>query len=54
MSGYIYAIEKGGYLIKLDPGLNLLGVYKLPTKIDKPIFAFKDRLFIGSGFIRLK
>ncbi len=54
MKGNIYVVEKGGYLIKLDPDLNLLGVYKLPSKIDEPVFAFKDRLFIGSGFIRLR
>ncbi len=50
----LYAVEKGGYLIVMDKQLSNYNVYELPEKIQKPIFAFKDRLFVDKNFIKLQ
>ena len=50
-NGYIYAIEKTGYLLKIQPDLSSYIVKKLPSKIDYPIFVSKNQLYIGDKFI---
>ena len=50
----IYAVEKGGYLVSMDKNLENVEVSKLPDSIDKPVFAFKNKLFIDRFFVNLK
>ncbi len=50
----LYAVLKNGYVLALDKDLNTYKVYQLPSSIDAPAFAFKNRLFIGKYFIILK
>ncbi len=50
-NGYLYAVEKNGYLIKIQPDLSSYIVKKLPQEIDTPIFISKDRLYLGDKFI---
>ncbi len=50
----IYAVEKSGYVIEMDKNLENVKVHALQNEISKPVFAFRDRLFLGSEFIKLK
>ncbi len=50
----IYAVEKSGYVLVLDKNLDNLHIIKLPSKIDKPIFIFRNKLFFDRFFIDLK
>ncbi len=50
----IYAVEKSGYLIEIDKNLENTKVYALPSEINKPLFVFKNRLFFGQHFLKIK
>ena len=50
----LYVVEKSGYLIEVDKNLDNYQVYALPSEINKPIFAFKNRLFFGQHFLKIK
>lgn len=50
---YIYAIEKGGYLIALDIDLLTSFIYKLPSEIDDKIFSGFDKIYYKDGFFQL-
>jgi hypothetical protein len=54
MDDKLYMVEKSGYLIMLDKDLKSKTVYRLPSEIDSPVFAFKKRLFVGSHFLKLR
>lgn len=50
----LYVVEKSGYLIEIDKNLESSKVYELPSEINKPLFTFKNRLFFGQHFIKIK
>ncbi len=50
----LYAVEKSGYLIEIDKNLENTKVYALPSEINKPVFVFKNRLFFGQHFLKIK
>ena len=54
MSDKIYMVEKSGYVIEIDKALQSPKVYALPSEINKPVYAFKNRLFFGQHFLKLQ
>ncbi len=50
----LYVVEKSGYLIEIDKNLENTKVYELPSEINKPLFVFKNRLFFGQHFLKIK
>ena len=50
----LYAVEKSGYLIEIDKNLTQSRVYQLPSEVNKPLFSFKNRLFFGQHFLKIK
>ncbi len=50
----LYVVEKSGYLIEIDKNLENAKVYELPSEINKPLFVFKNRLFFGQHFLKIK
>ncbi len=50
----LYIVEKSGYLIEIDKDLENPKVYELPSEINKPLFSFKNRLFFGQHFLKIK
>jgi len=49
-NGTIYAIEKTGYLFKIQPDLSSYIVQKLPSEIDSPLFISHNKIYIGDKF----
>jgi len=50
----VYSVEKMGYLLKIAKDLSSYKVYELPSKIEKPVFFAKGRLYIGDKFIAVQ
>lgn len=50
----LYVVEKSGYLIEVDKNLESSKVYELPSEINRPLFTFKNRLFFGQHFLKIK
>ncbi len=50
----LYVVEKSGFLIEIDKNLESSKVYELPSEINKPLFTFKNRLFFGQHFLKIK
>jgi hypothetical protein len=50
---YLYAIEKGGYIIATDRDLMVSNIFELPSKIDDYLFISKDSLYFKDSFFKL-
>ncbi len=49
----LYAIEKGGYALKLDKRFQTVSYFRLPEAIEKPVFLLGNKLFVGRHYLMI-
>ena len=50
---FVYAVEKGGYLVAIDKDLITSNIYEIPTEIESFIFTTKDTIYYDDKYFRL-
>ncbi len=50
----LYAVEREGYLIEIDRDLESYRILKLPSRVDKPLFIYGDKIYFDNRYIEIK
>ncbi len=49
----LYAVEKGGYALKVDKQFQIVSYFRLPEAIEKPVFLLGNKLFVGRHYLTI-